>query len=200
MFYKILIIFLLFSCSQPTIEQRNKLKLNIQEETPTKWTALTKQNLLHLTQVYDLRPFLINKNFIISEKNLSDPDKFIHLDVKNAEKPLHLLFNVLFEEFSWKLKSKTFNKRKLIGELRNNFPSYARKGGNSSRDLSKLISLNLTLNTLIFLLGKSESEQLFLELKRNNDFNPWFYDFIQLNRSHLEIILKKYDLFPASGT
>jgi hypothetical protein len=194
MIYKILILLLLFSCSQASIDQTNKLKLNIREENPTKWTALTKQNLLHLTQVYDLKSLLINKNFLITEKKRVESDKFIHLDIKHAESPLNLLYTVLFEEFSWRLKSQNFNRKELIQELQNHFPPFKKWHQNSTKNLSNLISLTLTYNTLIFLLGRNESEQLFQKLKRNNELNPWFYDFIQKNQSKLEIVLKKYDL------
>jgi hypothetical protein len=180
------------SWSTTTTFQSEKGVFNIQEISPDKLTALTKQNLGHLSKVYDLKPFIYNKNILISSSSFPQNSNSIQLGTINAEKPHDLLASWLHQEFRWWYLK---NPKKFELAIYALDEQYNLK--KNPIDLSNLVICYLEFEALTFYLQLDVAKNIYSNLIINNDKLSWFFE--QVLKDHLEIrkIFKRYNLLPA---
>lgn len=198
---KLFILFLLLGtltigcASKSDVDHPSGLK--VEEINPDKWTALTKQNLLHLAQVYDLRPFLFSKNIRIQTKVIPESHPVITLNTRNAERPQKLLANFLHEELHWWTSMNPVAVEGAINELKKIYPkapktlSYGQDG-----TYLHLIICFLEYRALQYYLGKKEAREIITSLMKKDKVYPWIY-YQVLNKDYaIRKIVLKHKLLP----
>ena len=192
----LLAILLLSSCSSLRPEEE-KPKLEVTEVNPNKWTAITKQNLLHLTQIYDLDPFLFTRKIYIQSRVIPHSHPVLTLNTRNAENPKKILATFLHEQMHWWLG---FRKDKLtaaIQDLKKIFPKVPseNKRGTYSTYLHLIVNY-LELRALEHYLGSKEAKSIIRSTMLKDKIYPWGYSKVLNNTKTLKRILEKHQLFP----
>lgn len=195
-FLLILTSLLLSSCASDK-KEIHPSGLMIEEVNPDKMTALTKQNLLHLAQVYDLSPFLFTKKVRIEQKVIPTPYPVLTINTRNAEKPRNLLSVFLHEELHWWLDKNPKASADAINELKKIYPKapQTQSYGKDSTYLH-LIVCYLELRTLEFYLGKKEARNVITDLMKKDKIYPWIYYQILFKDFAVKKIVNKYKLLP----
>jgi hypothetical protein len=173
--------------------------LEITEVKPDKWTALTKQNLLHLAQVYDLSPFLFTKDIIIKSDIAPEPvsDPNLTLNTKNSEDPKKILSRLLHGELHWwLLRDKQATSLAML-ELKKIYPD-APQTNEYGKDTTylHLIVCYLELRALEFYVGVKESKQIISALMKQDKLYPWIYYQVLNKDFAIKKIVKKHKLLP----
>lgn len=191
---KILTIFLLvlmFGCAtgkptQPPIVP----VITMTEINPDKWTAITRQNLEHLLQVYHLSPILFTLNIQIQSRVVPHSHPVLRLSTRYAERPNKLLSALIHEQLYWwrDLKKKEFN--------------------GASKELEKIIPLGKPSNYQLFIIcfleykiltyyvGIKESKKILREFIQRDKVHPWINSQVYLKYKKIDPIIKKYRLSP----
>ncbi len=136
--------------------------LEVIEVKPDKETAMTKQNLLHLAQVYDLSPFLFTKRVIISSKSKSTARPLLTLGTEEAEAPNRLLANFLGLEIDWWLSTKKELEDAALAQLRKIYPQVPRAEVLVAH--RELLLSFLKMKAVEFYLGKIEARVVMREI------------------------------------
>ncbi len=198
---KILLIVLflaqLSGCATKKKEEGHPSGLKIAEIKPNKWTAITKQNLLQLTQVYDLDPFLFTKNIKIESQVIPHSHPVLTLNTRNAEDPDKLLSVFIHEEFHWWLNRNSQNTRLAIRELKRIFPKapVTRSLGANSTHLH-LIVCYLELTAMKHFLGKKEGRKTVYSIMKYDKIYPWIYYQVLYRGKLIRSVVRKYKLLP----
>ena len=156
--------------------------LLISERNPDKSTYISRQNLHHLEQVYNLKAFSYQRNIIIDsnkkEHKYNLEDTTIVLGTDYVESPQKLLAVWLHEEFHWWAR---IHEKELIPALKT-LKKYYPKTSQSGR-LHLLISY-LEFEALRFYLEEKEARSIInSKLKKDRAFK-WTYQQV-LKRSRL---------------
>jgi hypothetical protein len=175
-----------------------KPDLEISEINPNKKTAITKQNLLHLAQVYHLEPLFFSKKIQIVPNARPSSHPVITLDTKYFERPNKLLAQWLHEEFHWWA---TLNPEKIkaaILDLKRIYPELPKE--KQTKDIlssySHLIICYLEHAALVHYLGDTQARTIITDFMRKDRLWPWTY-FQVLNKNHaLKQIVEKHGLVP----
>lgn len=192
-----LILFLfLFGCSSRQ-EPPHPSGLEVSEVKPDKGTALTKQNLLHLLQVYDLTPFLFTKTVKIEPMVIPHSHPVLTLNTRNAEKPKKILAVFLHEQLHWWLAANQQKTDAAIKELRKIYPNapVTKALGPQSTYLHLLVCY-LELRAVSFYLGKKEGRDVITSIMKHDKIYPWVY-FQVLNKDFaIARIVRENGLLP----
>jgi hypothetical protein len=204
-FFIILIFILLASCSSnpdgSTPKLRSSKNLTITEIKPNKWTAITRQNLEHLFQVYDLRPYLFTLDIQIESKAIPTSHPVLKLNTRYAEEPNKLLSLFIHEQLHWWAEKRKSDVNRAIEEIKSLFSSLplqemAQKEKSSSLHL--LICF-LEYDAIIKLMGKKEANKLLKDLIYKDKVYPWIYKQVYFKFENLKVIVDKYNLSPKSS-
>ncbi|MFP5386590.1 MAG: hypothetical protein ACLGHN_10955 [Bacteriovoracia bacterium] len=192
----LLSVLLLSSCASLKPEEERP-KLEVTEVNPNKWTAITKQNLLHLSQVYDLDPFLFTRKINIESRVIPHSHPVLTLNTRNAEQPKKILATFLHEEMHWWLVTKKENVDAAIRDLKKIFPKVPaeNKRGTYSTYLHLIVNY-LELLALEHYLGPKEARAIIRDTMVKGKIYPWGYSKVLNNTKTLKRILKKHQLFP----
>ncbi len=145
--------------------------LEVSEEGPDKETALTKQNLLHLAQVYDLTPFLYTKKVVICAEPKPTARTVLVLGTEEAAAPKRLLATFLEQELDWWLRTQLPSTARALKELQKVFPNVPKA---QARGAHRELLLNyLKLRALEYYLGHSEARTLMVELSKKTKPPRW---------------------------
>lgn len=186
----LLFLFLLvYGCSSYRTEEKVP-PLTIVEVNPDKWTAITKQNLLHLTQVYDLSPFLYTKELQIDPKAVPHSHPVLTLNTRHAENPKKILSALLHEELHWWLIQNQQNTNLAVSELRKILPGHP-----ESTHLELIISY-LEERAMEYYLGNKGAKEVITSLMKKDKVRPWVYYQILYNDFAIKNVVKKYNLLP----
>lgn len=194
LFFSLTIFFL--SCATKVPEPLPQ-GLNIVELTPNKWTSITKQNIIHLVQVYDLTPFLFTKTIHIQSQVVPHSHPILTLNSRNAENPKKILSTWLHEELHWWTSNNNKNVELAIEEFKKVYPSapVTSSLGLDSTYLH-LIICHLELKALAYYLGEEEARTIISDIMKKDKIYPWIY-FQVLNKDFIiKKIVKKYKLYP----
>jgi len=168
--------------------------LLISERNPDKSTYISRQNLHHLEQVYNLKAFSYQRNIII-DSNKKDHKYFseetaLIVGTDYVESPQKLLAVWLHEEFHWWAR---IHEKELIPVLRK-LKEYYPKTSQSNR-LHLLISY-LEFEALRFYLEDKEARSIInSKIKKDRSFK-WTYQ-QALKRSGLfKKVLRDHKLLP----
>lgn len=184
-FIPTLILALTISCSLDT-KKGNRPSLEIIEIAPDKQSALTKQNLLQLTQVYDLEPFLFTHRVIINSKASTPSPQSVTLLTLNSESPLLLLSDFIHEQFKFWLD---LNDEKVLPSLAEIKKKLPRKSLEQTR---KIVTQFLEYRALRQLVGTPEVSKI-MRLKKNQNKS---YKEIVIHEKIIEKVLKKNSIIP----
>ncbi len=192
---KLLIFLFLFSCAKNSVNQKTPLPFSINEIKPTKLSALTRQNLIHLAQVYELSPFIFNKSITIESSESFDFKNSILISEKFAENPDQLLVHFLDQQIRWMI----LNSKNKINPLRSEFSKIffsKKRFGRMPISAEEVISNFYLKQSLTYLLGNSSGEEQFkIYLKRRKKI---IIDlFILKNKEQLKQLLKNHKMLPA---
>jgi hypothetical protein len=194
--YKILLL-LLIACSSRIEPEGHPSGLMIYEINPNKWTSLVKQNLLQLSQVYDLSPFLFTKMIQVESKVIPQSHPVFILNTRFAEKPLHLLAMFLNQEFQWWLIQNQEKYQAAFRELKKAVPN-APETNSLGKDSTyiKILAAQLEFLALTHYLGLNESKRIQAEKVSIEKQDPWVYKTVQLREAPIRRILQSHHLLP----
>lgn len=185
-----LILFLtLFSCAQQETNEHPS-GLTVVEIHPDRNTALTRQNALHLAQVYDLEPFLYTKNIHIQSNVIPHSHPVLTLDTRHAEFPHRLLSTWLHEEFHWWAVLNAAKMREAIKEIKVQYPDLPQS------DYIHLIICYLEYKALVHYLGPAEGKSI-LSNHIESKLYSWVYSEVLQREGDLKTLLAKHGLIPS---
>lgn len=193
----VLLLALFSGCASKQKNEGHPSGLKISEIKPNKWTAITKQNLLQLTQVYDLDPFLFTKKVKIQSRVVPHSHPVLTLNTRNAENPYKLLSVFLHEQFHWWLTKNSQNTLLAIKELKRYFPKapVTKSLGADSTHLHLLVCY-LELQALNYYLGKKEGRQTVYSIMKYDKIYPWLYYQVLYRSKGIRKVVRKYKLLP----
>lgn len=200
----ILIFFMSCSSSQKEIgtKIRTSKSLAITEVEPNKWTSITRQNLEHLFQIYDLTPYIFTFKVLIESKIVPESHPILKLNTRYAEEPNKLLSLFLHEQLHWWAELRKSDFDKAIAELKVLFPKLPAHG------LAKDVNLNylhllicyLEYEASLHLMGKKEANKILKDLIYKDKVYPWIYKQVYLKFKSIKLIVEKYHLSPRASS
>lgn len=189
-------LFFVFGCSSANPDQ-SLSELKITEINPNKWTALTKQNLHHLVQVYDLTPLLFTRNIQIQSQVIPTSHPVLTLNTRNAEHPKKLLSSFLHEQFHWWGGMNQENFKLAVKELKKIYPTApATKGSGPDSTFVHLIICYLERQALAFYLGDKEAKEIITAIMKKDKIYPWIYYQVLNKDFAIKKVVQKYKLLP----
>ncbi len=197
--FSFLFVFILATgCATKDEKTQHDLGLEITEIHPNKFTALTKQNLVHLFQVYDLDPFLYTRKIHVQSRVISKSHPILTLNTRYAEKPTKLLAALLHEELHWFAGLHSKNVNKAIAELKKIYPQVPTEGGSKSTHSTYLhmIICYLEYQSLKHYLGDKESKKLIEDMIKGDKIYPWIYTQVLYKNFAIKRVVHKYRLLP----
>jgi len=196
-FFVFIFIFIT-ACSPPSLHTGSPAEqLEITEIDPDKWTVLTKQNIFHLAQVYDLSPLLFTRKIQIDAKATFRSHPILTVNTKYAENPHKLLAKILHEQMLWWLNSKPKEAARGIKELKNfYFKSSQQKTSQKNDRYLQLMACYLEYRALSFYLGNKHSVKIIKDFILEDKLNSWSYTQILLQHSPVKKIVEKLALTP----
>lgn len=206
-FLSLLILLLsLFSCRSPAPEETSRPKeasqernLEIYEVGPNRKTALTKQNLYQVIQVYDLAKFLYTHRVKIEENVPTRSHPILTINTDYAEAPNKIMAQWLHQQFHWWANSRPKQVWAAIDELKKLYPNPPIQ----SQEEKKQYYLHFIINYLEFramgmAIGYNRAHKLILEMVKENDHYGVVYKEIFKKPTAVRNILRKHQLIPAA--
>lgn len=171
--------------------------LEIQEVKPDKWTALTRQNILHLAQVYDLGPLLFTKRINIETGSHPSSHPVLTLNTQHAEYPNRLLAQLLHEELHWWTSQRTKEIDLAIKDLVKIYPKVPHaKNEKPYVTYLHLIVCYAEFRTLEHYLGKKEARNILTQSMQKNKNLSWAYYQVLYKDFALKKVVEKHKLLP----
>lgn len=202
-----LFIFILLGCSSPapTPSLRNNQStgpvksqvLEIYEVNPSKATALTKQNLYQMIQIYDLSRFLYTHRVKIQEDVPPRSHPILTINTDFSDSPNKIMAQWLHQQFHWWANSRPKSVWRAIGELKKVYPEVP---GNSEEE-KKQVYLHFIINYLEFRtlgkhLGYHQTHRIITEMFKQDDHYTWVYQQVFRNPAVIRKVLRKHRLIP----
>ena len=183
-------LLILISCASEKTEKIFRSELVITEHYPDKKTSLVKQNLIHLTQVYDLEPYMYSRRVDVDPKSKDHPYPTLTLSTKFSDQPELILSRFLHEQFLWWIGSQLAASKKASADLKKAFPEIKVK------DAPELISSFLEHEALKKLVGKASARRIIHALAIKWKITPKTYQLVLRNQQKIQSILKAQKLIP----
>jgi hypothetical protein len=174
--------------------------IKITEINPNKWTGLTRQNLNHLFQVYNLSPYIFTNEIIIESKVIPHSHPILTLNTRYAEKPQMLLAVFIHEQLHWWAEIRKASMQGALIDIKQLFPSLPKEGvakDESSTYLHFLICF-LEYDALIQFVTKKEADKIIHELIEEDKIYPWIYSQVVLNFKEINAIVERNNLRPVT--
>ncbi len=169
--------------------------LEVIEVQPDKETAITKQNLLQLAQVYDLSPFLFTKKVVISSETKTTARTSLTIGTEDADAPKRLLATFLGQQLDWWLGTKVALTEAALAELRKIYPKVPRSEASFAH--RELLLSFLKLRALEFYLGKLEARAVMLESSRRLKPSRWGPTQLLRRDSSVRKVVETIGLYPS---
>ncbi|HXH73412.1 MAG TPA: hypothetical protein VNJ08_00495 [Bacteriovoracaceae bacterium] len=190
------VVFFLFGCASGPIQEQLPEGLIITEVKPNKWTALTKQNIIHLTQVYDLKPFIYSPVIKIFPNDISHRSPVITINIRFAQQPEKILSVFLHEQFHWLIAQNSTKEKSAIEELKKLYPKVPIYRNGLEATYNHLLVCYLENRALEYYLGKAEATRVHTEMMEQDKLYSWIYGQILTSNISIKKIIEKYDLLP----
>lgn len=191
------ISYFLSACAQLQKTDQHHSKLEIIEIDPSKWTALVKQNILHLGQVYDLEPFLFTQQIKIDRQENSHNRPVLTINTKNAEIPHFLFAQLLHEEFHWWLNLNKVKTELSVKDLKKSYGVVPKNYKEKKHEAYQhIIVCYLEFKALSFFLGQKEALGVMTKIIKKEKILSWVYREVLINGKKIEKILEKNNLLP----
>jgi len=197
----LLMIILLSSCSTKTKSSSSEVarpEIRITEIDPNKWTAITRQNLEHLLQIYNLEPLFFTHEIHIQSRVIPQSHPILTLNTRYAENPYKLMALLVHEQLHWWAAQKKNHFDKAIEELKILFPILP-KEGIAKDEHSTYLHLAICFieyEAMIHFVKKSKANKILKDYIQKEKIYPWIYSQVYLKYHLIEKIMKKYDLTP----
>ncbi len=174
-------------------------QLEFYEVAPDKTTALLKQNLFHVIQIYDLTRFMYTYRVKIQDGVLNHSHPILTLNTKYARTPNKLMASFLHQQFHWWANGHPKQVRAAIADFEK---IYKDNPGRNAED-RKHYYLHLVVNYLEFrcmgkLIGYHQTHRVQQEMLKIEDHYSWAYSKIYRNPTQIRTILRKHNLIPYS--
>jgi hypothetical protein len=195
-----LLFFLIFisiwSCASKEHEEHQS-GLIVIEKNPTKGTMITKQNLLHLAQVYDLQPFFYTKIIQINSSAIPHSHPILTLNTKYSDYPKKILSTFLHQEFYWWAAAHKAHMDAAAKSLKKLFPKAPIiRGENPQSTYNRLIVGHLEFKALSFYLGNKEARGIIYSLMKKDNVYPWVYKQVLDKDAVIKKVIQKNNLIP----
>lgn len=196
--FLIFLFVILAGCATNEPLQGHPSGLVVEEVNPNKWTGITKQNLYHLAQVYDLSPFLFTKKVRIESQVVPHSHPVLTLNTRNAEKPKKILATFLHEQLHWWINQNPKNTEAAVLELKKIYPQapVTTSEGKDSTHLHLLVCY-LELRSLEFYLGNKEARDIITSVMKQDKIYPWIYYQVLYKDFAIKAIAEKHKLVPS---
>lgn len=173
-------------------------QIRITEIGPNKWTALTRQNIEHLIQVYHISPLFFTKEIHIQSRVIPHSHPVLTLNTRYAEQPKKLLSVLLHEQLHWWEERRKVDTNKAIVDLKKLFPVLPKEGlaKDTHSTYLHLIVCFLEFESLVYYLGKKEANEIIRELIHKDKIYPWIYTQVLNRYQDINKIVLKYNLKP----
>jgi hypothetical protein len=192
-----LFLLLLSSCTtKPVAPEIPPTVFQMTEVNPNKWTALTRQNLDHLMQVYDLTPLLFTLKIQIESQVKSHSHPILTLNTRYAESPKKLFSVFVHEQLHWWIDQNKTKMDKAIEEIKALFPTLPATilAKDTYSTYQHLIICFLEYETMIHYLQKKEANKILKDFIQKDNIYPWVNTQVYLKYKPIESIVKKYKL------
>lgn len=171
--------------------------LTIEEIQPNKMTAVTKQNLFHLAQVYDLSPFLYTKRVQVQSNVTPHSHPVILLNTKYSEQPKKLLSAFLHEEFQWWFAKHGFRATLAVKDLAKIYPKApVAKNSTMNATYIRLMVCYLEYRALTHYLGAKEARAILHTMRTKDKLHPWSYAQVLNQNAKIKKVLEQRELIP----
>jgi hypothetical protein len=198
----LLIALLISSCStKPTTVPAAgavQPEIRITEINPNKWTALTRQNLEHLIQIYNLAPLFFTYEIHIQSQVIPQSHPILILNTRYAENPHKLMSLLIHEQLHWWAATHKEKFDKAIVDLKILFPTLPKEGiaKDEHSTYLHLAICFLEYESMIHFVKKRKANKILKDYIQNEKIYPWIYSQVYLKYKLIEEIIKKYDLSP----
>lgn len=173
--------------------------LTITEVYPTKSTALMRQNIEHLIQVYDVSPLMVTYNIEIDSRSApSRSHPTLTLNTRFADQPQKILSVLLHEQLHWWTAKNKVPTLKAIAEIKRLFPNAPREGNLKTNlgTYEHLIVCLLEYDSLIYYLDKKKAQKIILDYIKRDKIYPWSFTKVINHYRTINQIILKYKLKP----
>lgn len=179
------------------VEDQHPSGLNIVEVKPNKWTAIMKQNMLQLAQVYDLRPFLFTKKIQIQSHVIPHSHPVLTMNTRHAENPKKILSVWMHEELHWWLEKNPKETALAVKELKKIYPQAPRgQGASTDSTFTHLLVCYLEMRALALYVGEKESKVIIEDIMKKDKMYPWVYYQVLYKNFAIKKVLTKHKLIP----
>lgn len=194
----ILFIFLSGCTTKPTPEISSANTISISEINPNKWTALTRQNLEQLIQVYDLNPVIFTREIQIESRVIPHSHPILTLNSRYAEQPNKILSSFVHEQLHWWGMKRKVAMDKAILDLKKLFPVLPKTGlaKDENSTYLHLVICFLEYEAMIHYLNRKEANKILKDFIQKDKVYPWIYTQVYLKYKNIDGIVKKYRLSP----
>jgi len=194
--FLLLVLFILGCSSSQEVQHPSGLEVN--EITPNKLTLITKQNLLHLTQVYDLAPFFYTKKIHIQSRIIPFSHPILTINTKYADYPEKILAIFLHEQFHWWILKNQIRTNLAIVELKALYPKapVTQSAGKDST-FTHLIVCHLEYSALKYLIGKQKAKKIIQDFIVIDKLYPWIFSEVLKNEDQIKKIIQRQQLYPS---
>lgn len=197
----LLIIFFLSACSTKPVAQSSegaRPEILITEINPNKWTAITRQNLEQLLQIYDLAPLFFTHEINIQSQVIPVSHPVLTLNTRYAEDPHKLMSLLIHEQLHWWADKNKDNFAKAVAELKILFPVLPKEGVAKDEHSTylHLAICFLEYDSMIRLVNKNRANKILKDYIQKEKIYPWIYTQVYLKYNFIKEIIKKYDLEP----
>ena len=170
--------------------------IRMTEIGPNKWTALTRQNLEHLLQIYDLKPYLLTLEIEIQSQVPPHSHPVLTLNTRFAEQPNKLLSAFIHEQLHWWSTSKTKELDKAIEEIKSILPTLPKEvlGSDMNSPYLETIICFLEYKAMIHLVNRKEANKILKDFINTDKVYPWINTQVYIKFKAIEAILNKHQL------
>ncbi len=164
--------------------------LIVTEIKPNRDSAIMKQNVLHLAQVYDLSPFLYTKIIQIKTDAIPQSHPVLTLNINYTKYPNKILASLLHEEFHWWAVMNKLGLTQSLVELKKIFP------GRTLTEYVHLFVCYLEYEAVKYYIGEKSTKEIFQDFIRKENLRPWLYSQVLVHETLLKKIFSKNKLIP----
>lgn len=189
-FWALGLFILIEACSTSSPPEVHPSGLNITEIKPSRESAIMKQNVLQLAQVYDLSPFLYTKEIHIHAKAIDQSHPVLTLNNKYSNSPHKILATLLHAQFHWWALNHAKTMDRLIVDLKKIYPKQTKAV------YVHLVVCYLEFRALKMYLGEKVTRNIIKEFIRRERVRPWVYSQVLVKGQVIGRVSKKFGLIP----
>ena len=190
--YVLILLLLTFGCASPEPDKGRTEIISVSEIRPDKGTALMKQNLLHLIQIYDLDSILYQRRIEVEPMITNKATPVIRLNTKFADDPSKILSILLHQQYTHHLLKHPLPTKAAVSEIKRTLPKSNQKGFKAD----EILICSLEALTLEHFLGYKEALRVRTSFINKDKVHSTAFIRFQWHRKKIVSILSKHGLLP----